>query len=50
MKFHLANVYRKLGVNTRAEAVEWARTNDIGDVATAEDRLAARPHFPAKLH
>ena len=50
VKFHLANVYRKLGVNTRAEAVEWARTNDIGDVATAEDRLAARPHFPAKLH
>ena len=50
VKFHLANVYRKLSVNTRAEAVEWARTNDMGDVATAEDRLAARPHFPAKLH
>ena len=50
VKFHLANVYRKLGVNTRAEAIEWARTNDVASVVTAVDRLAARPHSPQKFH
>jgi|tagenome__1003787_1003787.scaffolds.fasta_scaffold20971045_2 DNA-binding NarL/FixJ family response regulator len=50
VKFHLANVYRKLGVKTRAEAVEWARKNDVAGVVAAEDRLAARPRFPSKLH
>jgi DNA-binding NarL/FixJ family response regulator len=29
VKFHLANVYRKLGVSSRAEAVAWARTNGL---------------------
>ena len=29
VKFHLANVYRKLGVSSRAEAVEWASANGL---------------------
>ena len=29
VKFHLANVYRKLGVSSRAEAVAWARSNGL---------------------
>ena len=32
MKFHLANVYRKLGVRSRFEAAKWARENGILDV------------------
>lgn len=29
VKFHLANVYRKLGVSSRAEAVAWASANGL---------------------
>jgi DNA-binding NarL/FixJ family response regulator len=29
VKFHLANIYRKLGVSSRAEAVAWARMNGL---------------------
>lgn len=32
VKFHLANVYRKLGVRSRFEAARWARENGILDV------------------
>lgn len=32
VKFHLANVYRKLGVRSRFEAARWARDNGILDV------------------
>jgi DNA-binding NarL/FixJ family response regulator len=32
VKFHLANVYRKLGVGSRFEAAKWARENGILDV------------------
>ena len=32
VKFHLANVYRKLGVRSRFEAAKWARENGILDV------------------
>ena len=32
VKFHLANVYRKLGVNSRFEAARWAREHGILDV------------------
>lgn len=32
VKFHLANVYRKLGVNSRFEAARWARENGVLDV------------------
>jgi DNA-binding NarL/FixJ family response regulator len=50
VKFHLANVYRKLGVNTRADAVEWARTNDVAAVVAGVDCLTTRRHFPTKPH
>jgi two-component system response regulator DevR len=29
VKFHLANIYRKLGVSSRSEAVAWARLNGL---------------------
>jgi two-component system nitrate/nitrite response regulator NarL len=32
VKFHLANVYRKLGVRSRFEAARWARENGVLDV------------------
>ncbi len=33
VKFHLANVYRKLGVGSRYDAVRWARENGVLPVA-----------------
>ena len=30
VKFHLSNVYRKLGVSNRGEAVRWAHQNGLG--------------------
>lgn len=33
VKFHLANIYRKLGVSSRAEAVAWARANGLLEAA-----------------
>ena len=46
VKYHLANVYRKLSVNTRGEAVEWARLNDVTQLEVAEDYVAAPVRLP----
>jgi DNA-binding NarL/FixJ family response regulator len=45
VKFHLANVYRKLGVRSRFEAARWARENGILDVVadTGEAISASEP-------
>jgi hypothetical protein len=37
-------------VNTRADAVEWARTNDVAAVVAGVDCLTTRRHFPTKPH
>ena len=37
VKFHLANVYRKLGVGNRFEAARWARESGILDVVVESD-------------
>jgi DNA-binding CsgD family transcriptional regulator len=31
VKFHLSNVYRKLGVSNRTQAARWARVNGVVD-------------------
>jgi LuxR family maltose regulon positive regulatory protein len=31
VKFHLANIYRRLGVHSRTEAVSWARREGLLD-------------------
>ena len=46
VKFHLANVYRKLGVRSRFEAARWARDNGILDVVV-EDGEAISASEPA---
>jgi DNA-binding CsgD family transcriptional regulator len=33
VKFHLSNVYRKLGVSNRVEASQWAHENGVGENA-----------------
>lgn len=38
VKYHLANVYRKLGVGSRAEAAEWAVRNGLTDRTPARLR------------
>ncbi len=43
VKFHLSNVYRKLGVSNRAEASEWARDHGVVESgAVADDAPSAR--------
>ena len=37
VKFHLANIYRKLGVRSRFEAARWARESGILDVVVEPD-------------
>jgi DNA-binding NarL/FixJ family response regulator len=37
VKFHLANIYRKLGVRSRFEAARWARESGILDVVVESD-------------
>jgi DNA-binding NarL/FixJ family response regulator len=32
VKFHLSNVYRKLGVANRTQAARWARINGVVDI------------------
>ena len=41
VKFHLANIYRKLGVRSRFEAARWARENGLLDVVVESDTAAA---------
>ena len=41
VKFHLANVYRKLGVGNRFEAARWARESGILDVVVESDATLA---------
>ena len=41
VKFHLANIYRKLGVRSRFEAARWARESGILDVVVESDSGAA---------
>jgi DNA-binding NarL/FixJ family response regulator len=45
VKFHLANVYRKLGVRSRFEAARWALEHGVLEVAAAEETLV-----PAQSH
>lgn len=45
VKFHLANVYRKLGLGSRAEAVEWARRHGLA----SPRRSALAVRGPARL-
>lgn len=40
VKFHLANIYRKLGVSSRSEAVAWARERGLLDTRTAQAAAA----------
>ncbi len=37
VKFHLANIYRKLGVGSRYDAVRWARENGVLPVAASSE-------------
>ena len=37
VKFHLANIYRKLNVRSRSEAARWARENGLLDVVVEPD-------------
>ena len=41
VKFHLANIYRKLGVGNRFEAARWARESGILDVVVEADPALA---------
>jgi DNA-binding NarL/FixJ family response regulator len=50
VKYHLANIYRKLGVNTRGEAVAWARLHDVTGIDVADDRLTAPFRVPPAIH
>ena len=43
VKFHLANIYRKLGVGSRFEAARWARESGILDVVVEPEAGAGRP-------
>lgn len=50
VKYHLANIYRKLGVNTRGEAVAWARLHDVTAIDVADDRLRDPFRVPPAIH
>ena len=39
VKFHLSNVYRKLGVGNRVEATEWAHENGVDALGPPMDAL-----------
>ena len=46
VKFHLANVYRKLGVSSRAEAARWARRHGLTVPPSEETQPSPRPPVP----
>lgn len=48
VKFHLANVYRKLGVRSRFEAARWARENGVLDVAVEPVEPVAKLTMPRR--
>jgi DNA-binding NarL/FixJ family response regulator len=37
VKFHLSNVYRKIGVQNRTAAARWAELHGVSPIATADD-------------
>ena len=39
VKFHLSNVYRKLGVGNRAEASQWAHENGVDELERQDGAL-----------
>jgi DNA-binding NarL/FixJ family response regulator len=43
VKFHLSNIYRKLGVTNRTEATHWALTEGLGSDDRTSRPLPARP-------
>lgn len=43
VKFHLGNVYRKLGVSNRFEASRWALENGLLDVQNTHEQTTSRP-------
>jgi DNA-binding NarL/FixJ family response regulator len=43
VKFHLSNIYRKLGVSNRAEASRWAAERGIAERAIEMTPLDLRP-------
>ena len=47
VKFHLANVYRKLGVSSRSEAARWAR---VHAPALRGETGRGRRHGPQRVH
>jgi DNA-binding NarL/FixJ family response regulator len=40
VKFHLSNIYRKLGVNNRTEASRWAHTHGVAASSPIEEQVA----------
>lgn len=42
VKYHLANIYRRLGVHCRHEAVAWAAENGVVEAAEPQPPLAVR--------